>query len=158
MDDMPKKNRQMPAIQPPDARLGFMLYRCGLAVSRGYERALKPIQTAPAEAGVLSALAYRGPNHVRGLARMLGLGRQTIVNVTRRLEAAKLLQNSHSDEDGRLLVFCITQEGQRKLSQIENIATAFDLQLREIVGTAHGSEMTKQLQRIVDAPFLAYGD
>jgi DNA-binding MarR family transcriptional regulator len=142
----------------PRERLGFMIYRSGLAVSRGFERALKPIETTPSEAGVLSALAYSGPNHVRGLARLLGLGRQTIVNVARRLEEQRLVERSASKEDARLSVFGITMAGRRKLSAVEKIATAFDEQLRTIVGSQREADLTQVLQRIVDAPFLAYED
>lgn len=150
----------MSGLQPsaPDARLGFMLYRCGLAVARGFDRALKPIETTPSEAGVLSALAYSGPNHVRGLARMLGLGRQTMVNVTRRLDEAQFVVRVPSQQDARLSLFEITPTGRRKLGQIETIASAFDAELRAIVGAGREAELTPLLQRIVDAPFLAYED
>lgn len=142
----------------PRERLGFMIYRSGLAVSRGFERALSPIDTTPSEAGVLSALAYSGPNHVRALARLLGLGRQTIVNVTKRLEEQHLVERSLSKEDARLSVFAITVAGRHKLAAIEKIAAAFDEQLRVIVGPHREAELTQALQKIVDAPYLAYED
>lgn len=142
----------------PRERLGFMIYRSGLAVSRGFERALNPIGTTPSEAGVLSALAYSGPNHVRALARLLGLGRQTIVNVTRRLEDQHFVERSASREDARLSMFAITPIGRRKLAAVEKIAAAFDQQLRTIVGAQREADLTQVLQKIVDAPFLAYED
>lgn len=142
----------------PRERLGFMIYRSGLAVSRGFERALKPIGTTPSEAGALSALAYSGPNHVRGLARLLGLGRQTIVNVTKRLEEQDFVQRSTRKDDARLSVFLITPPGRHKLAAVEKIALAFDEQLRTVVGSRRERELTELLQKIVDAPFLAYED
>jgi DNA-binding MarR family transcriptional regulator len=142
----------------PNQRLGFMLYRTGLAVSRGYERALKPIETSPVEAGVLSALSYSGPNHVRGLARMLGVGRQTIVNVTKTLEARKWIVRKASGEDARLALFSVAPAGRRRLESIEAIAQAFDHELRMIVGAGNEARLTQQLQQIVDSPLLAYED
>jgi DNA-binding MarR family transcriptional regulator len=140
----------------PTARLGFLLYRSGLAIARGYERALKPIDASPTDAGVLSALAYSGPNHTRGLARMLGLGRQTIVNVTKRLEDSGLIARNASDRDGRLAVFAISKKGSTRLAEIEVIASGFDGQLSAIVGAANEQGLVETLQRILAAPMLTH--
>lgn len=149
---------QDPTDQAPRDRLGFMIYRSGLAVSRGYERALAPIGSTPSEAGVLSTLAYSGPNHVRGLGRELGLGRQTIVNVTKRMEELRLVERSSSAEDARRSMLGITPAGLEKLAMVEAIAKAFDAQLRAAVGPGREADLTLALRRIVDAPFLAYED
>ena len=135
-----------------------MIHRCGLAVARGYERALQPIEMSPVETGVLMAVAYSGPNHVRGLARLLGVGRQTIVNTTKRLQAVGLLAASSNENDARLLQFSITRLGRRKLVQVEQIASHFDQQLRELVGQQNEADMVQKLQHIAEAPFLAYED
>jgi DNA-binding MarR family transcriptional regulator len=142
----------------PNQRLGFLMYRAGLAISRGYERALKPIDIAPLEAGVLSSLGYGGPNHVRGLARLLGVGRQTIVNVTRSLEGKKWIVRKTSREDARLVMFAIAAAGSRKLDALETIAQSFDEELRLIVGANNESQLVAQLLRVVEAPTLAYED
>jgi DNA-binding MarR family transcriptional regulator len=140
----------------PTARLGFLLYRSGLAIARGYERALKPIDASPTDAGVLSALAYSGPNHTRGLARMLRLGRQTIVNVTKRLEDSGLIERNASDHDGRLSMFAISKKGSTRLTEIEVIASGFDGQLRVIVGAVNEQRLVDSLQRVLAAPFLTH--
>jgi DNA-binding MarR family transcriptional regulator len=141
-----------------DQRLGFMVYRAGLAISRGYERTLNPIGVMPVEAGVLGSLCYGGPNHVRGLARQLGVGRQTIVNVTRTLEQKKWIKRAASDDDARLAIFSISTGGIKKLGDIETLAQAFDAKLREIVGPSNEKAMIEHLGGIVDAPFLAHED
>jgi DNA-binding MarR family transcriptional regulator len=141
-----------------DQRLGFLIYRAGLAVSRGYERALKPLGVMPVEAGVLTALRHGGPNHVRGLARALGVGRQTIVNVTRALEERTWIERSASEEDARLAVFTIAPAGRQKLNAIEKLASAFDAKLREVVGLEQEAGLIQQLQQIVEAQFLAHED
>jgi DNA-binding MarR family transcriptional regulator len=153
---MPADETRTSKPAPPKERLGFMLYRTGLAVARGYERALKPIGASPADAGVLSALAYNGPNHTRGLARLLGLGRQTIVNVTKRLEDGKLLKRMVSERDSRLALFEITALGRKRLSEIEIIASRLDGQLRDIVGARNERDLTTKLQLVLAAPFLAH--
>lgn len=143
---------------PPGARLGFVVYRAGLAVSRGYERALKPIKATPVDAGVLSVLAYSGAHHTRALGRMLGLGRQTIVNVTKRLEEQGLIARATSDSDGRLAVFAVTETGRQRLAEIEVIAAAFDRQLTAIVGAASEPILIEKLQLILEAPALSHED
>jgi MarR family transcriptional regulator, lower aerobic nicotinate degradation pathway regulator len=139
-------------------RLGFLVYRAGLAVSRGYERALKPIGIMPVEAGVLGSLGYGGPNHLRGLARQLGVGRQTIVNVTRVLEQRGWISRAPSDQDARLVIFSISPAGRTKLVSVEDVAQTFDGKLGRVVSPPHAILLIEQLQRIVDAPFLAHED
>lgn len=135
-----------------------MIYRAGLAIARGYERVLKPINVVPVEAGVLGSLCYEGPNHVRGLARQLGVGRQTIVNVTKSLEAKTWINRSVSPEDGRLVVFSIRQPGQDKMHEIEAIAAEFDARLRNIVGRSHENALIGHMKAIVGSAYLGYED
>jgi DNA-binding MarR family transcriptional regulator len=157
MDDNSSERPPLPG-GGNDQRLGFLIYRAGLAVSRGYERALKPLGVMPVEAGVLTALRHGGPNHVRGLARALGVGRQTIVNVTRALEERTWIGRSASEEDARLAVFTIAPAGRQKLNAIEKLASAFDAKLREVVGLEQEAGLIQQLQQIVEAQFLAHED
>ena len=145
------------ALQPTE-RLGFVVYRSGLAVARGYERALSPIGATPTDAGVLSTLASSGENHTRGLARLLGLGRQTVVNVTRRLEESGLIRRAADARDGRLALFAITEAGRRRLAEIETVASAFDQMLRDVVGAQDEAGVVVALRRILADPRLAHED
>lgn len=142
----------------PDKRLGFLVYRAGLAVSRGYERALKPIGVTPTEAGVLSALGYSGPNHIRGLGRLLGIGRQTIVNVTKSLETKQWVTRAAADHDARLMLFSIADAGRQRLAQVEVIARKFDTALQRTIGEHREAGLIEDLSKIVEAEFLAYED
>jgi MarR family transcriptional regulator, lower aerobic nicotinate degradation pathway regulator len=153
---MSAKTDQAGKSAEPQYRLGFMLYRSGLAVARGYERALKPVDASPTDAGVLSSLAYTGPSHTRALGRLLGLGRQTIVNVTKRLEESDLIKRDISERDSRLVMFAITPAGRTRLSEIERIASRFDTQLRHVVGADNEQDLIRKLQLVLEAPFLAY--
>ncbi len=151
MDD-----QKLDAPAEPGARLGFLLYRAGLAVSRGYERALAPLDTSPVEVGVLSALSYSGPQHVRGLARLLGIGRQSAVNVTKALLARQEIERRSSEEDTRLVVYVVTALGRSRLDRCEGVVAQFDARLRSTVGELEERELVRQLGRIVNAPFLAH--
>jgi hypothetical protein len=71
MDDNSSERPPLPG-GGNDQRLGFLIYRAGLAVSRGYERALKPLGVMPVEAGVLTA-AWR-PQSRAGLGQSAGCG------------------------------------------------------------------------------------
>jgi DNA-binding MarR family transcriptional regulator len=158
MDDIVVSDSRADLPAPHDQRLGFMIYRAGLAISRGYERVLKPINVVPVEAGVLGSLCYQGPNHVRGLARQLGVGRQTIVNVTKSLEAKTWINRSVSPEDGRLVVFSIRQPGQDKMREIEAISAEFDARLRNIVGRSDEKALIGHMTAIVGSAYLGYED
>jgi DNA-binding MarR family transcriptional regulator len=153
MDD---KINPEPTQRPPSERLGFVLYRSGLAIARGFERALEPAGIVPTESGVLMTLAYQGPNHVRGLARLLGVGRQTIVNVTKRLDSMGLIARFASPADARITQFSITSDGQQKLVEIEDIAERFDARLRAITGEENETLIVDALHELLGASFLEY--
>ncbi len=155
MDDMAQRSDDR---RPPESRLGFLLYRAGLAISRGYERALQPLTATPVEAGVLSVLAYEGPNHVRALGRKLGLGRQTIVNVAKSLVEAGLVERVASEADARLNLLTITKTGRSRLARIEQIATRFDQELRDVVGLEGERHMIEKLQKILVSPQFEHGE
>ena len=155
MDDMAQRSDD---LRSPESRLGFLLYRAGLAISRGYERALQPLAATPVEAGVLSVLAYEGPNHVRALGRKLGLGRQTIVNITKSLVESGLLERIASEADARLNLLTITRTGRARLVRIEKIATRFDQELRVVVGTEGERHMIEKLQKILVSPQFEHGE
>jgi DNA-binding MarR family transcriptional regulator len=146
------------ALESHDRRLGFLIYRAGLAVARGYERVLKPMNVMPVEVGVLSSLSYEGPNHVRGLARQLGVGRQTIVNVTKVLENRGWLARSLSEKDARLAIFSVSQAGKAKLAAIETLVHQFDTELAKIAGPENGAVVIETLKAIVASPYFAHED
>jgi DNA-binding MarR family transcriptional regulator len=158
MDD--KSVRKTKSDQPTshDQRLGFMIYRAGLAIARGYERILNPINVMPTESGVLGSLCYIGPNHVRGLARQLGVGRQTIVNVTKSLEDKGWIKRSASPDDARLVIFSISQSGRKKMLDIEALSSEFDAKLRQIVGKSNELTMIDHLKAVVSSPLLEHED
>ena len=155
MDDMAQRSDD---LRSPESRLGFLLYRAGLAISRGYERALQPLAATPVEAGVLSVLAYEGPNHVRALGRKLGLGRQTIVNSAKLLSEAGLVERVVSESDARLSLLTITKTGRARLAGIEQIATRFDQELRDVVGSEGERQMIEKLQNILVSPQFEHGE
>ncbi len=135
-----------------------MIYRAGLAIARGYERVLKPINVIPVESGVLGSLLYIGPNHVRGLARQLGVGRQTIVNVTRSLEDKGWVKRSLSPDDARLVIYSISPSGRKKMQDIEALSRDFDAKLRETVGPTNEQILIHHLRAVVSSPFLGHED
>jgi len=65
----------------------------------------------------------------------LGISRQTIVNITKRLEEHKLIARSADAQDARITGFSITSNGREKLKEIEKIAMGFDEQMRSLRGS-----------------------
>lgn len=138
------------------ASIGFLLYRSGLSIARGYERALAPLGVNPAQAGVLTALADGGPMHVRGLGRLLGLGRQTIVNVAKELTARSLLERCSDPTDERRTLLQITIEGRALLDQVRAIAIPFDAEIEELIGPDHLPAVAAALARVIESPGFAH--
>jgi DNA-binding MarR family transcriptional regulator len=156
MDEKSILEAQTVSQRPHEARLGFMVYRAGLAVSRGYERALAPVGITPADVGVLTSLRHGGANHVRGLARQLGLGRQTVVNVTKLLEQNLWIARRKDESDARLTLFQISPTGIQKLDDIEQTVADFDRLLAGIIDQLHEATLLDALSKIIQAPQFAY--
>ena len=94
---------EMP-VGPLAERLGFLLYRVGILVSRTYEARMRPLGFAPAEVGLMTYLAGRGPDHVRAVSRAIGVSPQTVVNLARSLESRGLMRRDASPSDQRAVL------------------------------------------------------
>lgn len=138
----------------PEDTLGFLLYRVGLAVSRAYEAASREGGLRPVETGILSAIAADGPQHVRGLSRRLGVGRQTIVNLTDQLAARGLITKEASTEDARLVEVALTAQGRAALGKARKISARFDAALAEPLTPAREAAMCADLRALLASPLL----
>lgn len=137
------------AITPSTQRLGFLLYRVGLMVSRVYEVRMRPLGFAPAEVGLLTYLASEGADHVRAIARSLGVSPQTVVNLTRSLENRGLVSREASSSDQRAIMVGLTQAGRRALARADVLAKELDTELAQIVGPASVGGMMQGLSALL---------
>lgn len=145
---MPRDHDPAP-ITPSTQRLGFLLYRVGLMVSRVYEARMRPLGFAPAEVGLLTYLASEGADHVRAIARSLGVSPQTVVNLTRSLEKRGLVSREASSSDQRAITVRLTQPGRRALARADALAKELDAELAETVGFASVNGMMQGLSALL---------
>ena len=122
-------------VAPPDARLGFLIYRAGLAVAQAYADRMRPSGLTPGEVGVLTQLASYGPGHIREIGRALGVSPQTVVNLGRSLEAKQMVRHANSMEDRRTVLLSITEKGRETLDKADRIARAFDRAIEAAIGS-----------------------
>lgn len=145
MSSRPPRTR----FRPPSERIGFLLYRAGLAVGREYERTISGLGFSPTEVGLMTHVAAHGPDHVRSIARVLGVSAQTVLNQARGLEQSGLLVRTEAPSDRRLVVLELTDEGRRALSNIDVAANTFDVAIAGLLGETDVSGMAAALRRLL---------
>lgn len=143
------------SMAAPEARIGFLLYRVGLAVSRSFERRLKPLDAKPVQTGVLNVLAAKGPESVRGLGRALGVNRQTIVNVSDELAARGWLTKRVDAGDRRAVTIAITAKGRAALAELDKVAVAFERDLARILPVTRLKPLFEDLRALAESDLLS---
>ncbi len=114
------------SLAAPEERIGFLLYRAGLAVAQAYEARMRPSGFTPAEVGVLTHLASHGAGHIREVGRSLGVSPQTVINLARGLAAKGMVLRTGSPADRRTVILNITDNGRAALLRADEIARRFD--------------------------------
>jgi DNA-binding MarR family transcriptional regulator len=138
----------------PGNRLGFALYRVGREIARSYQLALSPLGVRPDHAGILTAIAYEGPLHIRALSRLLGINRQSIVNAVDELEREGAVERQPHPVDTRVVMVAITRAGKAKLRRIEEIATDYDARLDSIGTPAQRRATLEYLHNLAQSGIL----
>ncbi len=137
----------------PEQRIGFLLYRAGLAVAQAYEARMRPSGFTPGEVGVLTHLASHGAGHIREIGRALGVSPQTVINLARGLEAKEMVLRTGSSADRRTVILNITATGRAALLRADEIARRFDKAIENLLGKdAHttSSALRKLLETEAD--------
>ena len=125
---------QGPSAEPraaPDRRLGFLLYRLGHGIGRAFEQVLREHGIGPAHFGVLNALDAYGMMHQQQLVRLLGINRQTIVNVVNDLAALDCVQRQRPEDDKRTFLLHLTTKGSTRLAEADTASVAIEQELFE---------------------------
>ena len=118
-----------PAPQAPQApqplcdNLCWLLSRASYTLTTELTAAFEALGIAPRAHAVLAAAAT-GAHSQTELARMVGLDKTTMVVTIDELEAAGLAERRPSPTDRRARVIAVTDAGQRKLRDAEEIADA----------------------------------
>lgn len=141
----------------PGDRLGFALYRVGREVARSYEAALAPLGVRPEHAGILTAVAYEGPLHIRALSRLLGINRQSIVNAVDELESSGAVERKPDPEDSRAVLVTITRAGRAHLQRIEQTALEYDSRFLQVGTAAQRRAVVEFLSELAESGVLGEG-
>ena len=140
------------AVPLPMDRIGFLIYRAGLLVSRAYEERMRPLGFSPGEVGLMTYLASYGAAHVRAVSRSIGVSPQTVVNLTRSLENRGLVKRESSPSDQRAVLVELTPKGRAGLAQADAVAAAFDTEIADTVGPSAAAAIMQGLTSILSAP------
>lgn len=100
----------MPAYKPP--RLVFLLNRAQRAIERWIEGRPDAWEgVSAAQAGLLFLLAARGAATIGEIAQELGVAPAAVTNLSKRMQAAKLIERVADENDGRLTLLQLTRAG-----------------------------------------------
>ena len=137
------------SVAAPEERIGFLLYRAGLAVAQAYEAQMRPSGFTPGEVGVLTHLASHGAGHIREVGRSLGVSPQTVINLARGLEAKGMLLRTGSSADRRTVILEVTEVGRNALLRADEIACRFDRAIERVVGK-DAQSTSRALRRLLE--------
>jgi DNA-binding MarR family transcriptional regulator len=132
----------------PDRRLGFLFYRIGHAIGRAFEDALQSYGIGPAHFGVLNALDAYGVMHQQQLVRLLGINRQTIVNVANELEGRGLIERRADEHDKRVFILHMTAAGRDFLSTVDANAVAIEQGIFDLFTPAEREQLYRWLYQL----------
>ncbi len=107
--------------------------------------ALTPVQFA-----VLNTLAEQPGVDQRTLARLVSFDASTIGGVIDRLEARGALTRSHSDEDRRVRLLHLTDEGLATLAAVTPTMTAAQDRILEPLSAREREQFMNLMRRVID--------
>ncbi len=153
----PESARRPPTDAPyaaPDERIGFLLNRLGHAIGRAFEAALSEHGLRGGHFGVLNGLHAYGPLHQQRLANLLGLDRQTMVNLVRDLERRGLVRRERRPEDRRALAVHLTEQGRALFHQADEASVRVEGAIFAALSEGERRELHRLLQLLVaSGPF-----
>lgn len=143
------------SFKPPEQRIAFVLYRVGKEIARSYERRLAPLGLRPEHVGILTAIAAGGPMHVRGLSRLLGINRQTVVNAVNHLESQRTVTKIINPSDSRQVLVGISSKGLTVLAKVEDdVVARYDASVESIGTVAERTAVLSYLAKLAKSDVL----
>jgi DNA-binding MarR family transcriptional regulator len=110
-----------PKRQEPD-RVAFLLSQVGARAAQEFTRLLKPLDLAPADAGILRFVARSVGLSQQALAAALNMHASRLVALIDDLESRGLLVREVHATDRRLYSLALTQKGKETLLSIRDVA------------------------------------
>ncbi|HET6763637.1 MAG TPA: MarR family transcriptional regulator [Longimicrobiaceae bacterium] len=113
-----------------------------------YDDALAPVEVNVAQFALLRRLASAGPLSVKDLAAALELERSTVTRNVRVLAKLRLLELGGSEEDRRMAVIRLTDEGRRTLLRGEPLWESAQRRIESVLGSEDAAGLRATLQAL----------
>jgi DNA-binding MarR family transcriptional regulator len=152
-----KGNPDDPSATPPFRGIAFRLSSLGYAVSRGFSRALEPLELEPSEFAVLRAVGFNEGQSQQALAAQLRISPSRMVSIVDELESRKLLERRPNPTDRRARSLHLTKAGQKLLERGFAIARAFEERASGGLSDAERDQLVDLLDRISESLELGPG-
>jgi DNA-binding MarR family transcriptional regulator len=131
-----------PAVRP----IAFLLRQIQAATRRATEEALRESDLSPAQANVLTELAYGQPRSNAELARLHSVTPQSMVEILASLERRGLISRSAKPDGGRAMPAELTKEGHSQLLSVHLAMRQVEHRLLNSLSTANISHLRKLLE------------
>ncbi|MFY3385456.1 MarR family winged helix-turn-helix transcriptional regulator [Paracidovorax sp. MALMAid1276] len=145
MATLPSDKRPALALFP-----GHCIRRLQQAAVAAFMGDAEAASVTPVQFAVLYTLAEQPGIDQRTLARQVHFDTSTIGSVVDRMEARGLLTRSLSDQDRRVRLLHLTEEGARMLHMLEPSVMRVQDQILQPLNEAERAEFMRLAQRVVD--------
>ncbi|WP_460442515.1 MarR family winged helix-turn-helix transcriptional regulator [Amycolatopsis stemonae] len=136
--------------QPVDpTALGMLLYRAHRLARAKANEAARPTGIELQHAGVLATVRGGGVRSQRELGAALGVDKSTLVRIVDDLEHRNLVRRRRSESDRRAYEIVITEEGERRLSEADELFGKAMAGLLEVFDGAEQHRLHELLTRFV---------
>lgn len=136
--------------QPVDpAAIGMLLNRAHRLARAKANEAARPTGIELQHAGVLAAVRAGGVRSQRELGAALGVDKSTLVRIVDDLERRNLLRRQRSPRDRRAYELLITEEGERRLDEANELFAEAMTGLLELFDDAERRRLHELLTRFV---------
>jgi DNA-binding MarR family transcriptional regulator len=142
---------------PHPLSAAFLLTQIGSHAAARFAERLSVLELAPAQAGILRAIAARAGTSQQELAGSLGMLPSRLVPFLDELEARELVERRDHPGDRRLYALHLTPKGTRLLGELGRVAREHDAAICAALSGEERAQLGALLGRIADEQGLAPG-
>ncbi|MCC3777603.1 MarR family winged helix-turn-helix transcriptional regulator [Streptomyces sp. UNOB3_S3] len=136
--------------QPVDpAALGLLMFRAHQLARSKANRAARPAGIELQHAGVLTAVQAGPVRSQRELGAAIGIDKSTLVRIVDDLERRHLLERRRAPNDRRAYEIVITEEGERRLREANELFRGAMLELLDVLDPGEQHRLHGLLARFV---------
>jgi DNA-binding MarR family transcriptional regulator len=144
-------------MQKTKAPLAFLLAQVGAHAAMRFGERISGLNLTPPDAGILRMLGASGGVSQQELSARLGIHPSRLVAILDALEEQRLVERQPNNDDRRQYALHLTEQGQRKLSEIGRIAREHIESLCASLTSAEREQLGELLQKIATEQGLSPG-